>query len=113
MAKIPITVGMMVCGLACVTLGAANGWIAASLIGAAATIGGFVWFCILWEQVAINLRKIRTYDKRVRRLEEKCNDQTDYRNLHDKSVDRKLNALEKRSSQNINGKVVFITRKEA
>lgn len=103
MKKTPLSVGLMVFGLCGVQLGAANGWTLMNWVGGLATVGGFIWFCILWDKISVDLRKIRTYDKRVRRMEDNHKDSEYIRDLHDKSVDNKIEKLEKKSSQNIKG----------
>lgn len=112
MKRLPIAVGLMVFGLFWVILGTANGWAAVATIAGLMVIAGFVWFCLIWDKVMKMLTPLKGYDKRVRRVEERQRDQSAYRDLRDKTVDHKLNALEKRGSQNIKGQVIYI-RKEA
>ena len=113
MKKMPIAVGMMVFGVMWVVLGAANGWVAITTAASIATFGGFVWFCLIWDKLMKLLIPLKHYDKRVRKLEDKCKDYAESRNYRDKSVDNKINALQKRGSQNVKGQVIQIIRKEA
>lgn len=113
MKRLPISAGLMIFGLMWVSLGAANGWVVAQSFGGAEIIGGFIWFCVMWDKLYIDLRKIRSYEKRLRRGEEAAKDQAAYRELKDKEIDHQLKALRKQNSQNIKGQVTYIHRKEA
>lgn len=111
--KMPVAVGMMVFGFVGMVVSAANSWAVPGTISVIAVFAGFVWFCLIWDKVVKMITPLKSYDKRVRRLEEREREREDYRNLKDKSIDNKLNALEKKSNQNIKGQVIYINRKEA
>lgn len=113
MGKMPVAVGMMVLGIVWMVISAANSWVVPGTISVIAVFAGFVWFCLIWDKVVKMIAPLKSYDKRVRRLEEREREREDYRNLKDKSIDNKLNALEKKSNQNIKGQVIYINRKEA
>ena len=99
MKRIPVAVGLMVFGFFGVFLGMANSWVPIGTGGSIMSFGGFFWFCYLWDTKVMKLlTPLKSYDKRVRRLEERNRDQNAYRDLRDKSIDNKLNALEKRGS---------------
>ena len=119
MKRIPVSVRMMVFGLLWTIVGAANSWAAISAIAGVIVMIGFVWFCLMWDKLYISLVKAKSYDKRVRRNEERQKDQDAHRDMMDKTNSRRLNALEKRSSQTIkgyirkSGEIINFERKEA
>lgn len=119
MKKIPIAVGLMVFGFFGIFIGYANSWVPVGTGGSILAFAGFFWFCYLWDKLVCLLLPLKSYSKRVRRAEDRQRDQTAYRDLRDKSIDRQLKALEKRGSQNNKGfvrigdKVINFERKEA
>lgn len=113
MKKIPIAVGMMVFGFFGVILGFANSWVPIGTGGSIMAFAGFFWFCWLWDSVVSLLNKVKYYDKRVRRMQDDNRDQKSYRDLTDKSTERRIKALEKRAGQTWKAQIVHINRKEA
>ena len=113
MGKMPVAVGMMVFGFVGMVVSTANSWVVPGTISVIAVFAGFVWFCLIWDKVVKLIAPLKSYDKRVRRLEERERERNAYRDLKDKSVDNKLKALEKRNSQSIKGTIPYINRKEA
>lgn len=113
MKRLPVSVGMMVFGLMFVNVGEANSWAAIATAAGILVIIGFVWFCLLLDELYVKLKIAKRYDKRARRNEARQKEQEAYRSLMDKTNNHRLDMLEKRNSQNIKGQVVYINRKEA
>lgn len=92
--------------------------------GVLATVSGIVYsLCLgllIFSLIAFenNLRPLKRYKRKVDRLEDHQKDQDAHRDLMDKTNNRRLSMLEKRSSQNIHGKyrrgdTIYEFRKEA
>ena len=116
--RMPVAVGLMVFGIVWLVISAANSWVVPGTVSAIAVFAGFVWFCLIWDKVCIYLIKAKYYDSRMRRKESDQKEKDAYRDLHDRAVDNKLKALEKRSSQSVIGKLrrgdtIYEIRKDA
>ena len=118
MKKIPIALGVIIGGLMCVILGAANGWAAIIVIGGIAIIGGWAWFAKGWRELMNWMLPVRFYTNRIRRIEKEAKLNKAEQAAIDSAVNRKLNRLCTRQTINgfvrtkDNSKVVEFTNKE-
>lgn len=118
MKRLPIALLVIIGGIMFVILGSANSWTSVQWFGGLITIAGWIWFKIAYADLMREITPIKHYSKRVRKIEREQGDYKQQRAALDSAFCRKMDAINKRHSQNIsgklvrNGKVIYMTEKE-
>lgn len=103
MKKIPIALLVIIGGIVGLILGAANSWGMIELFSGIIILAGWIWFVILWDDLMKEITPVKHYSKRVRRIEREHGDYKAERAALDSSFRSKMDMLNKRHSQNVNG----------